>query len=89
MTRKMIEGKLLEMDWEPENAQVVTQATSENSVIFLVDQSSVMYNSHEHITHVNQPVDAEGNDYPGECSSALHSKDSKLAVLHRALEAQN
>ena len=85
----MIEERLLEMDWEPENAQVITQATSENSVTFLVDQSSVMYNSHEHITHVNQPVDAEGDDCPGECSSVLHSKDGKLAVLHEALEAQN
>ena len=27
MTRQMIEGKLLEMDWEPKNAQVITQAT--------------------------------------------------------------
>ena len=89
MTRQMIEGKLLEMDWEPKNAQVVTQATSENSIIFLVDQSSVMYNLHKHITHVNQPVDAEGDDCPGECSSALHSKDSKLTVLHGALKAQN
>ena len=88
-TRQLIEGKLLEMDWEPENAQVITQATSEKSVIFLVDQSSVMYNSHEHITHVNQPVNAEGDDCPGESSSALHNKDSKLAVLQEALEAQN
>ena len=48
-----------------------------------------MYNSHEHITHVNQLVDAEGDDCPGECSSALHSKDSKLAVLQEALEVQN
>ena len=32
---------MLEMDREPKNAQVVTQGTSENSVIFLVDENGL------------------------------------------------
>ena len=36
MTRQLIEEKLLEMDWKPKKAQVVTQAISENSVISLL-----------------------------------------------------
>ena len=62
ITRQLIEGKLLEMDREPKNAQVVTQGTSENSIIFLVDENGVICkcDSREHMTHVSQPVDAEG-----------------------------
>ena len=79
------------MNREPKNAQVVTQGTSENSVIFLVDENSVIckYDSRERTTHVSQPVDAEGDDPPGESSSALRSKDSKLTALRESLEAQN
>ena len=44
ITRQLIEGKLLEMDREPKNAQVVTQGTSENSIIFLVDENGVICN---------------------------------------------
>ena len=39
------------------------------------------YNSLERITHMSQLVDAEGDDPPGESSSAMHSKDCKLAAL--------
>ena len=71
------------MDREPKNAQVVTQATSENSVIFLVDENGVIckYDSCEHMTHMSQPVDAEGDDLGGESSSVLCNKDSELAVV--------
>ena len=91
MTRQLIEGKLLEMGREPKNAQVVTQGTSENSVIFLVEENGVIckYDSCKRTTHVSQLVDAEGDDPPGKSSSALRSKDSELAALRESLEAQN
>ena len=38
---------------------------------------------------MSQLVDAEGDDPPGESSSALHSKHCELAALWVALEAQN
>ena len=81
----------MEMDREPKNAQVVTQGTSENSVIFLVDENGVIckYDSRECTTHVSQPVDTERDDPPGESNSALRSKDSKLTTLRESLEAQN
>ena len=58
ITRQLIEGKLLEMDREPKNAQVITQGTSENSVIFLVDENGVIckYDSRECTTHVSRLV---------------------------------
>ena len=91
LPRQLIDGKLLEIDREPKNAQVITQATSENSVIFLVGESGVIgkYDSRERTTHMSQLVDAEGDDPPGESSSTLRNKDSKLAVLRESLEAQN
>ena len=52
------------MDKEPKNAQVVAQGTSENPVIFLVDENGVIckHDSRERTTHVSQPVYAEGDD---------------------------
>ena len=38
---------------------------------------------------MSQLVDAEGDDPPGESSSAMHSKDCKLAALWEALDTQN
>ena len=63
-TRQLIEAKLLEMDREPKNAKVITQITSENSAIFLVDENGVIckYNSRERETHVRQPGDTEGDN---------------------------
>ena len=91
MTRQLIEAKLLEMDWEPKNAQVITQITSENSAIFLVDENGVICknNSRERETHVRQLGDAEGDNSPSESSSALRSNDSELVTLREALEDQN
>ena len=37
VTRQLIEGKLMEMEWEPKNAQVIIQDTSENSAISLIE----------------------------------------------------
>lgn len=49
ITRQMMEVKLLEKHQVPKNVQVVTQATSETLVIFLVDKNDVIckYNSRE------------------------------------------
>ena len=37
VTRQLIEGKLMEMEREPKNAQVVIQDTSENPAISLIE----------------------------------------------------
>ena len=70
-------------------AQVRIQSFS--AVIFSVDENVVIckYDSRERMTHVSQPVDVEGDDPPGESSSALRSKDSELVALRESPEAQN
>ena len=59
MTRTLIEGKLLEMAQEPKNAQIVTQAISDNLIIFLADENGLICkcNSRERTTHLSQLVD--------------------------------
>ena len=91
VTRQLIEGKLMKMEREPKNAQVIIQDTSENSAISLIDENGIIwvYKPHEHVTHVSQPVDTRGEDPSDESSSALRVKGSELTALRETVDAQN
>ena len=90
VTRQLIEGKLMETEREPKNAQVIIQDTSENSAISLIDQNGIIcvYKPRERVTHVSQPVDTRGEDPLDKLSSALRVKGSELAALRETVDAQ-
>lgn len=90
VTRQLIEGKLIELDREPRNAQVVVEDTSENSSIFLIDESGIIcaHKPREHVTHVSQPADVGREEPSTEVRSALRDTDDELVELKRTLEAK-
>ena len=96
VTRQLIEAKLLEMEREPRNAQVVVQDSGEDSVISLIDESGIIctYNSREYVPsehglHAGQPADETlMREEPSGVRSALHDTRNDLVEVKRALEAK-
>jgi len=85
----LIEGKLMDMEKEPKNVQVVVQGTSEHSTIFLIDENGIIctVKSREHGVHVSQPVDERVEE--SSVRSALRDTDNEVAQLKRTLATQN
>jgi len=50
-TRQLIDGKLLELEHEPRNVQVIVQLDDAGSTIFLVDESGVIRHSRKQSSH--------------------------------------
>ena len=96
ITRQLIEAKLLEMDREPRNAQVLLQDSGENTVISSIDEGGIIctykpckYEPYEHGLHVGQPPDITlTRDEPSGVRSALCDMGDDLVEVKMALEAK-
>ena len=61
--RQMIEGKLVQQQYQPQNVQVVVQGKDDEAAMFLVNENGVIKciesrNTHDHVT--NSPESAHG-----------------------------
>ena len=92
VTRQIIEGKLLELEKEPRNAQVVVQESSEDPTIFLIDEEGIICISkpREQITHVSEPTGSESGAPQEIMRSALRDTvgDDDQSELQKALQAR-
>ena len=89
--RQLIEGKLIEMEHEPKNVQVILQGKGKDDYkLFLVDDNGIISSfthTRDHYEHViSQPV---GMNVSIESSVAPRETDSKLECLQRELEMQS
>ena len=82
-TRKLIEGKLVEMGRQPSDVQVITQGNNGDGNIFLVDETGIIKSIKGAPTHVNDDSHPDGG-----ARSALRESDSDTRQLHSLLDEQ-
>ena len=82
-TRKLIEGKLLDMDRQPTDVQVIVQGTSGDDNIFLVDEGEIIKSIKGAVTHMSDHEHARSD---GGVSSALRESDNDTRQLRSMLD---
>jgi len=101
VTRQIIEGKLLEMEKESRNAQVVVQEPSENTTIFLINEDNIICTAKpcEQMTHMIEPAemdsvqmcsvlhDTVGDNEQGEVQKCEQELNEMREKLRKAQEA--
>jgi len=86
VTRQLIEGKLMDIEKEWKNIQVVVQGTSEHSAIFLINENGIicMVKLCDHGVHVSQLVDDRVEE--SLVCSALCDTNRMVSELKRPLK---
>ena len=82
-TRKLIEGKLVEMGRQPSDVQVITQGNNGDGNIFLVDETGIIKSIKGAPTHVSDDSHPDGG-----ARSALRESDSDTRQLRSLLDEQ-
>lgn len=82
-TRKLIEEKLVEMDRQPTDVQVIVQGTNDDGNIFLVDESGIIKSIKGALKHVSGESRSDGV-----VRSVLRGSDSDTRQLRSMLDEQ-
>ena len=82
-TRKLIEEKLIEMDRQPSEVQIIVQGTNGDGKIYLVDESGIIKSIKGAPKHVSEHAQLDGG-----VRSALRESDSDTRQLRSLLDEQ-
>ena len=82
-TRKLIEGKLVEMDRQPSDVQVIIQGTNRDGNIYLVDETGIIKSIKVALKHVSDKPQPDGG-----ARSVLRELDGDTHELRSALSEQ-
>ena len=97
-TRQMIEGKLIQQQYQPQNVQVIIQGKDDAAAMFLVNENGVIIHIEPHILHAHvtsspdlargAPLALDGNQVGSDPSSALLSQLQQAKTRVESLETE-
>ena len=82
--RRLIEGKLVELEYEPRNVQVVV--ANADSKLYLVNESGILKQESEHVSHEDFYTHNDNNNYISHVATDIESLQEELREARLEVE---